>query len=121
MIYLAIPYGHPDPDIKKYRFDVANIIAKEMISKGCLVFSPISMSHAIECAEIVTGEITHAAWMEIDLYILSKCSELYVVTIDGWDVSKGVRMEMQFAMANNIPIKYVSKYGVIVNNEISLL
>ena len=43
-IYLAIPYsGHIEKS-----FRLANEIAAELIQKGFIVFSPISMSHPIE-------------------------------------------------------------------------
>lgn len=38
--------------------------------------------------------------------LISKCDELWVLKIDGWEQSKGVSAEIEYAESLNIPIKY---------------
>ena len=43
-IYLATPYSHRDPEIRRARFDEVNKIAAKLMCKGYLVFTPFFLS-----------------------------------------------------------------------------
>ena len=47
MIYLASPYSHPDPAVRKERFHAACQARAELIRAGWIVFSPIVHSHPL--------------------------------------------------------------------------
>ena len=42
LVYLAVPYSHPDTAIRELRFYEANVAAAKLMQVGWLVFSPIS-------------------------------------------------------------------------------
>lgn len=42
IIYLASPYSHPDKDVRELRFIQITEYAAEQVSKGNIVFSPIT-------------------------------------------------------------------------------
>ena len=46
-------------------------------------------------------------WSDFCLTFLSKCSEMHVLKMDGWEISNGIDQEEQFCSVNNIPIKYI--------------
>lgn len=105
MYYLASPYSHPDPAVMQKRFEEVCRVAQTLMRQGHIIFSPIAHSHAIEQ---VTGEREqHGFWMNQDLAILSKCDGLLVLELDGWDRSRGVTEEVEYALRWNIPVTYV--------------
>lgn len=102
MIYLASPYTDRRPYAQFKRFklvrkahDILMTIEREP------VFSPILIGH--ECAERGL-KWSHAQWMEWSLNWLGQCSKLWVLPIDGWDISSGVRMEVELAAARGLSI-----------------
>ena len=105
-IYLATPYSHEDPAVRALRFEAINITAAKLMLEGYAVFSPISQSHPI--AEYLPTETGNwDFWQKEDLPFLEVCDWLYVLPIDGWQESVGVRGEIEFAEALGIPIKYL--------------
>ena len=103
MIYLACPYTHADPAIRRQRFDDVNRLAARLVVEGELVFSPISHSHAItEAGAPMDWEF----WQRFDLWMLARCDSLLVYCLDGWDVSVGVRAEVQAAKAAGKPVRF---------------
>jgi hypothetical protein len=53
------------------------------------------------------------SWAKRDLTYLSKCDELWVVTMKGWKESIGVKAEINFAKEHNMPIKYIDPHTLI--------
>lgn len=104
-IYLASPYSHPDPQVMENRFITICIVAGVLMSKGYTVFSPIAHSHPI--AQHLCNPLNHGFWLEQDLQFLQNwADEMWVCMMDGWDASKGIQIEAQEAISNNINIKY---------------
>ena len=105
MIYLACPYSDPDPAVRRDRFLKANKQAALFMSEGLHVFSPISHCHPIARQGDLPTNWKY--WKAYDKKILSICSELCVLTIPGWKKSKGVRGEMEIAVALDLSITLV--------------
>jgi hypothetical protein len=106
LIYLASPYSHESELVQYHRYEQVLGIAKEMIVKGHLVFSPIIHSYyiAMECPDIKQG---FEGWKEFDLRILAKCDKLLVVQMDGWEESKGIKEEIKEAQRLGIEIDFL--------------
>jgi hypothetical protein len=94
MIYLAIPYNHPDPEVREKRFKLANRIAGQLIKIGLGVFSPISHGHPI-ANEMGLG-LAFETWQKIDYKLMDMCDIMLVVKTDGWKQSKGLRHEAAY-------------------------
>jgi hypothetical protein len=77
LVYLASPYTHPEARVRD------NIGLK------------------------LDREVDHSFWMVQDIAILRKCDRLMVLTLDGWDTSKGVTEEIQLAHRLHMPVTYV--------------
>jgi len=106
-IYLASPYSHPDPAVRQKRYeDVLEITAK--LSKiGYVVFSPIVHSHPMSVHHDMPGD--WAFWSKIDYKFIDACREIWVLDMDGWDKSVGIKAEMEYAKSIG---KMVSIYGL---------
>lgn len=106
IVYLAIPYSHPDKQVRHRRFEIANEVAADLMSKGEMVFSPISHSHVIAVKNDLPTSWDY--WQEHCKSFVSVSSKLYVITVDGWEESTGVQAEIELAKELNIPIKYIT-------------
>lgn len=107
MIYLASPYSHPDPEVRRDRFLAVCSAAARLIYNGHRVFSPVAHSHPIA----MTGHVdamAHKLWLDWSLDMLGRCDVLWVLKIPGWDQSKGVCMEIEAAMKAGKQVEYVA-------------
>lgn len=48
-------------------------------------------------------------WRQYDKAIISRCSELWVLTLPGWSESVGVAAEIEIANRLSIPVRYVEE------------
>lgn len=109
LIYLASPYSKY-PYGREAAYLEACKEAARCMQSGVAVFCPIAHSHSIE-KEGLDGNIMDGDWWLIqDFAVLKKCDELWVYQMPGWKDSYGVRKEIEFALKNNIPIKWVEYY-----------
>lgn len=104
MIYLASPYTSTQSVVMEYRFQVVENYACQMIKDGLTVFSPIMHWHT--AAQIYGLPKDFVFWRDYSLSMLSKADQVVVLMIDGWEESKGVKAEIEYAQANNIPVRY---------------
>ena len=108
LIYLATPYSHPNPDIRQQRFDLVNRVALRLIRQGYFVYSPITHNHPLA----ILGELPVGweYWKEHDYLLLSKCTKLMVLYVDGWMESVGVKAEITYAAKLGIPMEFIDPY-----------
>ena len=118
MIYLASPYSHDDPNVRTQRFDDVCFMASLLMKRGFKVFSPIAHSHPIAVPWGLPDDIEF--WKDFDFWFIDRCDEFWVLMIDGWDESKGIEKEIDFAEAIEKPIKYVDMEGRIFENPLDL-
>lgn len=110
MIYLAVPYSHPDPKIREARYHAANRAAYRLMQRGDIVFSPISHSHPIEVESGVIGD--HEFWAKQDDAFQGRATSVAVLMIDGWKESRGVQREIQIAKETGMEVEYLDpKFG----------
>jgi len=105
LIYLATPYSDDDPEIRKQRFLIVNVVAAKLMAAGDHVFSPISHTHPIALA----GDLPKGwdYWEKYDRIMLAACTKLIVVCQDGWSKSTGVTAEVKIAHEMGIPVEYM--------------
>ena len=104
-IYLACPYSHKNGTIRHQRFIEANDIAAQLMKQGHHVFSPISHTHpiAIQC-DLPLG---FDFWEEYDTCFIGWCDEVFVLRLNGWAESKGVKAEIKIATKLKKPVRYI--------------
>lgn len=109
LIYLASPYSHNDPDIRQQRYEkVLQITAKMILKWGLIVYSPIVHNHHVALLHENRNEhVAFEFWEKFDTKMISRCDELWVYTIEGWNTSIGVNKEMKIAESLSIQVKFI--------------
>lgn len=111
-IYLAGPYSHPDPAVRQARYDALTEVYAEISRKGLVCYSPITHSHV--AAERHGLPLDADYWARANRAFFQACRELWVLKLDGWRESFGVRMEMQWAEQLRMPVRYLPAVGLEV-------
>lgn len=104
LIYLAVPFSHPDLAVREFRYKEANRISAILMKRGIPVYSPISHGYpiALEGGLPTSWEF----WEKYLRAILPACSAVYVLMLDGWNTSIGVQAEIKLAEELGIPVEY---------------
>lgn len=102
-IYLAAPYTSPDKGVMEYRFSQATVIAGELMLQGYLVYSPLTMGHVLGKSVEMSGDWDF--WQKSCLsYLEEWATDLYVLRLQGWDLSVGVTAEIEAAHMLALPV-----------------
>lgn len=109
MIYLASPYSHPDPLIRKTRFLLAQQCVAMMLSKRKFVYSPIVHCHEIATKYDLPSDFEF--WRDYNFDMLRRADALRVLKISGWDTSEGVLAESRLANELNLDRGFVNENG----------
>ena len=112
MIYIASPYTSKKLDpVEKFQEEVDRYMAitqyiGELQDQYPYAFiGPITQSH--NTAMFMSNkDTTFANWEARDKTFIARCDELWVIQIDGWMESVGVRAEIKFAHEQGIPVFY---------------
>lgn len=109
VIYLASPYSHKNERIQDARFCAAKEATWLLMKNGLMVYSPIVHGHTVahlqtNCEPLVW---THQQWLDLDLEIVKRFDEVWVLCLPGWEKSKGVQMELDFAKELGKPIVFL--------------
>jgi Domain of unknown function (DUF1937) len=103
MIYLASPYSHPDPAVRDQRYVAACRATVRLLLAGKSVFSPIVHGHPLVQLGL-SGDWLF--WARHDQWHLSRCDEVLVLAIPGWDESEGVQAEIHLAQRLGKVVRY---------------
>jgi hypothetical protein len=97
VIYLACPYTHPELSVREYRFAIATRGAAELIRRGHVVFSPITMTHPIDV--LLAGRANTLGsdyWVAFDQAFMDMCAEMVILDVPDWEKSSGIAREIQY-------------------------
>jgi hypothetical protein len=103
IIYIAGPYTNNAPknhresastEKRLARFAATTEVAKKLIERGEIVFSPLTMTHPIDVRMI--NDPGSAFWVSFDEAFMTHCRRLIVVKLPGWDESSGVKREIEY-------------------------
>ena len=117
MIYLAQPYSSPDPLIKHQRYIEAMKVTSAILISGQTIYSPIVHCHPMASYLIMPTD--HNFWLYHDKEILKHCDSMAILFLDGWEQSRGLKEEIEFARENSIDffeIDYVHSTRVLFSN-----
>jgi hypothetical protein len=104
MIYLASPYSDPKPSTMWKRYRATRAAFDMLTVNGAHVFSPVVLGHEMSQRSQTLKHRSHAWWMEWCITFLRRSTSLFVLTIEDWDLSKGVGIEVRLAADMGIPI-----------------
>lgn len=104
--YLASPYSHSDPKVRKRRYEKQQEISANLIVAGYLLITPIEMSHKLSLThKLPTG---YEFWKERDRALLERCDAIIVCSnMPGWRESVGVTDEIAYAKELGKEILYL--------------
>ena len=110
LIYLASPYSHEDPRIMGMRYAEIRAIVTEIMNEqhSIIPFSPIAYTHPLHF--YVDDDFQWYPW---DLQFLNRCDGMIVVEQAGWEISKGIEIEMYHCIENSIPFIYAAPENII--------
>lgn len=105
LIFISSPFSHKDKTIENKRVEIVNKVVAEYTALRLNVFSPITFGTTLlKYKEMPTD---WEFWKNFCESFLEKCDELWVLKMEGWDESAGVSAEIQFAIENNITVRYI--------------
>jgi hypothetical protein len=98
VIYLAAPYTSPDMDTRNWRFQRIRQALFGLWDAGQPAVCPVVLGHEYERRQRSgPREMPHEFWMVMARAQLSSCTSLYLLTLQGWRESEGVRQEVLLA------------------------
>lgn len=108
-MYLASPYTAPDEAVRTARYGAACLVTAQLLREGHLVFSPIAHSHPLAAYGL---PVEFDFWQRHCLSFLAGwATELCVLTLSGWQESRGVAAEIRFAREHGLPVSLVNLIG----------
>ena len=107
IIYLASPYSHNSAAVREDRYLSARRFTILQLQRGVAIFSPIVYGKDME-TQIGTA---FEPWANLNDSMIRACAELWVLMLDGWEKSRGIRHELQLAQDLGKPIKYLDHTG----------
>lgn len=109
MIYLASPYSHPDPTIVKTRVLLTMQCMAGLIANRVHAWSPILHCH--ELAQVHSLPTDADFWWEWSKDFIRRSDGILVLKIPGWEESKGVKVESDFARVLGLNRGFVNEHG----------
>jgi len=105
-VYLASPYSHEDKEVMEHRHNASCVAAANLIDKGVILFAPIAQSATI-VAHSNNLKSDWATWERCDRLFVLKSKAVYVLMLEGWKQSVGVKAEIVCASTAGIPVYYL--------------
>lgn len=109
-LYVAIPYSSDDKNIEIERYEKVTKLTAKLTKLRYKVMSPITYGHTLIQYEDMPG--SYDFWEDFCISFLKDCDLLIVLTLDGWEDSKGLNGEIEYATHNHIPIIHVSEHKI---------
>lgn len=105
-VYLATPYTHKSKRVMASRYNLVNHAAALLMNDPYrfAIFSPITHCH--EIAKDHELPTTWEFWRDYDLLFIDWSEEMWVFMQSGWENSKGVSAEIEYAREIKKPIIY---------------
>lgn len=107
MIFISSPYSSIDPEIVLDRYEKVCLFCAKMLREGYFVLSPIAHGHAIASFDS-NLPVDWAFWNNYCTTMIERSDEVWVLMLDGWEQSTGVKGEIEIATKLNKTIKYVT-------------
>lgn len=102
MTVVCAPFSHPDPLVKiERKTKIAKVIA-QMLINGVQAVSPALYGLDIIEKSGMKFPDTWDHWEDFCNALVRSAHSVYVLALPGWDLSKGVRGEVETALDNNI-------------------
>lgn len=104
MKYISAPYSSAID--KDKRMQQVTTHSAKCLQANQYIICPLTMGHNFIKTGVELPFDSHW-WLGWCLALLSKCKEMDVLMLEGWNESIGVKAEIGFAKENNIKINYI--------------
>lgn len=104
MIYLATPYYSPDTIIMNSRFEFCSKYVADRVATGEVIFSPIIYGHTLCQFREMPRDFEF--WRDLCFKFLPHCHTIRVLKMEGWELSRGIKAELERAEELGIKIEY---------------
>ena len=104
-IYLGSPYTSRDQATQHMRFRAAGRAVVQLLREGVHVYSPIVHCHQLALDYSLPKDFAY--WEAYNKAMLEPASMLMILKLQGWEESKGLDGEIQFATRKSIPIEFM--------------
>lgn len=115
MIYFASPYTHESKAVERIRFTVIREVTARACIAGHPVYSPIMHCHEMALAHKMPTDWLF--WKKYNTAFVRKADAVWILTLEGWEQSKGVKYEMDLAHNLFIPCTLISPDANFVGTE----
>lgn len=107
-IYIASPYTHKDEYMVQKNFEVVELYIAQQLKEQprTTLFSPIVHTHALSNKYSVRTEFEY--WSNHNFNMIKSADKLKVLCLPGWEHSKGVKCEIDYALSINCPVSYIT-------------
>lgn len=125
LVYVGSPYSHESKAVMEENFKRVTAFTAKLCAEGVLAFSPITYGHTL--VEFRDMPRDWNFWKTFCLSFMDNAERMIVYKMPGWENSRGLEAEIEYAKQNNIPIEYVdfvddvptesSKYELVLTCE----
>ena len=105
LIYLASPYTHPQPSVMDLRYMYACQYVAAMMRAGLHVYSPIAHCHGPAVCSRLPRDFSF--WRDYNETMISRCTSFWVLMLDGFKASVGIKGEIEIARQHDLFPVYV--------------
>jgi hypothetical protein len=118
MIVVSGPYSHSNPDIKQARVKAIADACVTLFQNGEMSCSPLLAGLSfIEKSEKKMPD-DYSFWQKFCRAYVEIGHKLYVLDLDGWQESSGVKDEIDCALENSIPVYLVESNTLSIIKQI---
>ena len=104
-IYLASPYSDKSETVRHERYLKTAEATAQMLLQGLHIYSPIVHCHELAKRFQLPGDFDF--WNKYNFAMLGEASALHILELPGWNKSKGIHAEIQYALRLSIPIRNI--------------
>jgi len=115
LCYLATPYSKYPAGIEQAFRDAAALTGRLLI-EGAKVYSPIAHTHPVAIHGNI-DPLNHDIWLPFDAAMMDVAQTLLVAQMDTWEISYGVKHEIDVFRAAGKPIYYLDPSDLSVSWE----
>jgi hypothetical protein len=105
LIYLGSPYTSLDAFVMEQRYTWVKWATAEIIHTGRTVFSPINHCHPLALSYDLPRDIDF--WENYDANFIRAADWVWILQLDGWSGSRGIKRELEIAKAYEKPVYMV--------------
>lgn len=105
MIYIASPYSHADQSVIDARYDAVLAYTARLLNENECAYSPVVHCH--DMANKFEMPKTFDFWQHYNRAMIDRADVLHVLCLEGWEQSKGVTGEIEYAKRRGIPVQHI--------------